>query len=372
MRYRNAVAVMALALMVAGVSLLPACGPPSLNAPSSALARTAWGDPDLQGVWRYEGAIPLERPAQLEGRDSLTAQEVAEREKLEKEQAAKRLAGLEGAAVGRRSVAESPIRGNEYNSFWQDHGRPRQISNRTSLVVDPPDGRIPYTADARKAESRSAARYGVGPFESYLDPDTGERCLTDGVTGMMWQGPNGGHNRIVQSPGYVTILHEEYRDRRVIPVALASDVERGRQPASASAEATAGPRRSASREGGRQHGTIRQWFGDAIGRWEGDTLVVDTTNFLDRTNYEWASIWTRPSESLHLVERFKRIDATTLEYTITVEDPTTFTSPWTAMIPISKLSDDTQIYEYACHEGNYAMPNLLRGGRTDAARTSSR
>ena len=351
MQYRSLVFVGTLA--IAGAIAVPACyGPPSLNAPSTNTARTAWGDPDLQGVWRYEGAIPLERPTQLAGRESLSAQEVAERERLEKEQAAKRLAGYEGAVVGRRSVAESPIRGNEYNSFWQDHGRPRQVSNRTSLVVDPPDGQLPFTPDAKKAEARSAARYGVGPFESYLDPDTGERCLTDGVTGMMWQGPNGGHNRIVQSPGYVTILHEEYRDRRVIPV-NPSNGERGLQPE-------------------RRHGIIRQWFGDAVGRWEGDTLVVDTTNFLDRTNYEWASIWTRPSESLHLVERFKRIDPTTLEYTITVEDPTTFTRPWTAVIPISKLSDDTQIYEYACHEGNYAMGNLLRGGRTDAARTSSR
>jgi hypothetical protein len=113
------------------------------------------------------------------------------------------------------------------------------------------------------------------------------------------------------------------------------------------------------------------WFGYSRGWWEGDTLVVETTNFVDRTNYEWANIWTRPSESLRLVERFKRIDATTMEYTITVEDPTTFTRPWTAVIPISKLSNDTQIYEYACHEGNYAMPNLLRGGRTDAARAAS-
>jgi hypothetical protein len=331
------------ALAIGGAIAVPACdGPPPLNSPSTTTARTTWGDPDLQGVWRYEGAIPLERPSQLEGRATLTADEVAARERVEKEQASKRLEGLEGAAVGRRSVAESPIRGNEYNSFWQDHGRPRQISNRTSLVVDPPDGQLPFTADAQKAETRSAARYGVGPFESYLDPDTGERCLTDGVTGMMWQGPNGGHNRIVQSPGYVTILHEEYRDRRVIPV------------------------------DGRPHGAIRQWFGDAVGRWEDGTLVVDTINFVDRTNYEWASVWTRPSESLHLVERFKRLDATTIEYTVTVEDPTTFTRPWTAVIPITKLPDDTQIYEYACHEGNYAMPNLLRGGRTDAARTSSR
>jgi hypothetical protein len=326
------VAVLAIAVAIA----LPACySSSSSTTPSRPTGRTPWGDPDLQGVWRYEGAIPLERPAQLGGRATLTEQEVAARQQLEKDQEEKRLAGSEGAAVGRRSVAESPIRGNEYNSFWQDHGRPRQVSNRTSLVVDPPDGQLPFTADAKKAAQRSTARYGVGPFESYLDPDTGERCLTDGVTGMMWQGPNGGHNRIVQSPGYVTILHEEYRDRRVIPI-MASAA---------------------------QHGNIRQWFGDAVGHWEGDTLVVDTTNFIDRTNYEWADIWTRASESLHLVERFRRVDATTLEYTIRVEDPATFTKPWTAVIPITKLPDDTQIYEYACHEGNYALSGILRGAR---------
>ena len=306
--------------------------------------RTAWGDPDLHGVWRYEAAIALERPSQFAGREFLTDKEVAQGEQLETEQEAKRLAGLEGADVGRRSVSESPIRGNEYNSFWQDHGRPRKVYKQTSLIADPRDGKIPYTPDAQKADARSTARYGIGPFESYLDPDTGERCLTDGVTGMMWQGPNGGHNQIVQSPGYVTILHEEYRDRRIIPV------------------------------DGRPHKNIRQWFGDAVGHWEGDTLVVDTTNFLDRTNYEWASIWTRTSETLHLVERFRRIDADTMEYRITVEDPATFVKPWTAVIPISRLADDTQIYEYACHEGNYAMPNLLSGARIAAAKkkTSSR
>jgi hypothetical protein len=300
--------------------------------------RTAWGDPDLQGVYRYEAAIALERPRQLSGREFLTEEEIAQREQTEKELAAKRLAGFEGAEVGRRSVEESPIRGNEYNSFWQDHGRPRKIYRQTSLIVDPRDGQLPYTPDAQKAQARTAARYGVGPFESYLDPDTGERCLTDGVTAMMWQGPNGGHNRIVQSPGYVTILHEEYRDRRIIPV------------------------------DGRPHGNIRQWFGDAVGRWDGETLVVETTNFLDRTHYEWANVWTRPSETLRLVERFTMIRADEMEYRVTVEDPTTFTTPWTAVIPISKLADDTQIYEYACHEGNYAMPNLLSGARTDAAK----
>jgi hypothetical protein len=314
----------------------PAGAPTPPDAKAWTTLRTASGDPDLQGVWRYEGSIPLERPRQLEGRESLTDEEVANRTRLEEEQAAKRLSGLDGVDVGRRSVSESPIRGNEYNSFWQDHGRPRKVYKQTSLIVDPRDGRIPYTPDAQKADARAAARYGVGPFESYLDPDTGERCLTDGVTAMMWQGPNGGHNRIVQSPGYVTILHEEYGDRRIIPV------------------------------DGRPHRTTRQWFGDPVGRWEGDTLVVDTTNFIDRTNYEWASVWTRPSETLHLVERFRRIAADTLEYTITIDDPATFAKPWTAVIPISRLSNETQIYEYACHEGNYAMPNLLSGGRADA------
>jgi len=298
--------------------------------------RTAWGDPDLQGVWRYEGAVPLERPQEFAGRESLTDEEIAERDRIEKEQAANRLAGLEGSAVGRRSIAESPIRGNEYNSFWQDHGRPRRVFRQTSLIIDPRDGLLPYTPEARKAEMRAQARYGVGPYESYLDPDTGERCLTDGVTALMWQGPNGGHNMIVQSPGYVTVLHEEYRDRRIIPT------------------------------DGRSHGAIRQWFGDAVGRWEGDTLVVETTNFLDRTNYEWANIWTRASETLTIVERFTRVSDDTIEYRITVDDPATFARPWTAQIPITRLPEGTRIYEYACHEGNYAMANLLSGGRAQA------
>ncbi|MGH9202761.1 MAG: hypothetical protein ACRD2A_16165, partial [Vicinamibacterales bacterium] len=284
------------------VALVSGQGSPRSSEPAGnwTQPRTPWGDPDLQGVWRYEAAIPLERPARFEGREFLTDQEVAQREQVERDQAAKRLAGAEGVDVGRRPVSESPIRGNEYNSFWQDHGRPRKVYKQTSLIVDPRDGQIPYTQDAQKAEERSAARYGVGPFESYLDPDTGERCLTDGVTALMWQGPNGGHNRIVQSPGYVTILHEEYRDRRIIPV------------------------------DGRSHRNIRQWFGDAVGKWEGDTLVVETTNFVDRTNYEWANIFTRPSDTLSIVERFTRVADDTIEYRITVEDPATFAQPWTA------------------------------------------
>ena len=243
--------------------------------PGWTLPRTPWGDPDFQGVWRYEATSrssgrPLSKAAR-----SVRRGDSRNRARRSRRSAA-RLAGLDGAAVGRASIEESPIRGNEYNPAWQDHGRPGQVFARTSLIVAPPDGRLPYTNDARRAAARATARYGVGPYESYLDPDTGERCLTDGVTALMWQGPNGGHNRIAQSPGYVTILHEEYRDRRIIPV------------------------------DGRAHRDVRQWFGDAVGHWEGDTLVVDTTGFLDRTNYEWATS-SRGLGRLHIVERFQSV-----------------------------------------------------------------
>ena len=342
MRVRRLVLAGVVAALAAGCSVSSTPSAEGASESSWPAPRTPWGDPDLQGVWRYEGAVPLERPKVFEGREFLTDDEIAERDRMEKEMAANRLAGLEGTAVGRRSIAESPIRGNEYNSFWQDHGRPRRVFKQTSLIVDPRDGLLPYTPEGRTAEARAQTRYGVGPYESILDPDTGERCLTDGVTAMMWQGPNGGHNMIVQSPGYVTILHEEYRDRRIIPV------------------------------DGRPHPPIAQWFGNSVARWEDDTLVVETTNFLDRTNYEWANIWTRASETLKLVERFTRVSADTIEYRITIEDPATFAQPWTALVPISRLPDDTRIYEYACHEGNYALPNLLSGARAQARQTSSK
>ncbi len=271
----------------------------SSSSSSTAVKRTPWGHPDLQGIWNNATNTPLEQMTSAE------------------------------QEAGRRAMASVREATEGTGAGWPELGK----AAGPSLVVDPPDGKIPYTADARKAEAHAAARYGIGPYESFLDPDTGERCLTDGVTALMWQGPNGGHNRIMQSPGYVTILHEEYRDRRIIPM------------------------------DGRAHGSIRQWFGDAVGRWEGSTLVVDTVNFLDKTHYEWANVWTRPSETLHLVERFTRVDADTIEYEITIEDPTTFTRPWKAVVPITRLPSETQIYEYACHEGNYAMPNLLSGAR---------
>src|SRR4030095_9848731 len=178
MRYRSVAVVLTLAAAsgIAAFALTSAARNPTAastsDIPSYATPRTAWGDPDFQGVWRYEAAIALERPSKFAGRDLLTDAEVAEADRLEKDQEAKRLAGEEGEAVGRRSVDESPIRGNEYNSFWQDHGRPRKIYKQTSLITDPRDGQIPYTADARKADARAADRYGGRPYASVFDTAT--------------------------------------------------------------------------------------------------------------------------------------------------------------------------------------------------------
>ena len=131
--------------------------------------KTPWGDPDMQGVWRYEAAVPLERPARFAGRASLTDEEVAERQKVEDEQEGQRLSGAEGTAVGRGNLEQSPIRGNEYNSFWQDHGRPRKVLRQTSMIVDPKDGQLPFTPDARKASARATARNACATFASSVN-----------------------------------------------------------------------------------------------------------------------------------------------------------------------------------------------------------
>lgn len=341
MTHRCLAAKGALAAAVAIVSL--ASGPAAGQAPTSAAKekeawtspRTPWGDPDLQGTWWGEPLNPLERPKEFAGREFLTDKEVAERNAAEKQAAL--AAGNEGHRGGNREeVKDSPIRGNEYPALFLDQGFPRKASNRTSLIVGP-DGRIPLTPAAQKTQART--KWGVGPFYTYLDPDTGERCLTDGLQGNMWSGNTGGAlNQITQSPGYVVIIAESYRDRRIIPV------------------------------DGRPHGNVRSWLGDPRGHWEGSTLVVDTTNFLDTTDttrYQWAAQWRRTTETLHLVERFTPVDAGTINYLLTIEDPATFTRPWTVEVPITKIP--VPVYEYACHEGNYGIVGMLNGTRAEEA-----
>jgi hypothetical protein len=209
----------------------------------------------------------------------------------------------------------------------------QNIETAKGVIVDPPDGKIPYLPEvAKRALDIRANRMADEPEL---------HCFMSGVPHVMYVQFG---FQIIQTPANVTMAWEFMNAFRIIPT------------------------------DGRPHirAPIKLFQGDSVGRWEGDTLVVDTTNFLDRTHYEWANVWTRPSETLHLVERFTRIGADMLEYRITVEDPRTFEKPWTAVIPISRLTDETQIYEYACHEGNYAMPNLLNGARVDATSKKTR
>jgi hypothetical protein len=195
-----------------------------------------------------------------------------------------------------------------------------------------PDGQIPYTEAARKLDAAQAeipTGHYPTPFfyQSWLEFNQHERCITDGVQDTLSGGPGGGPNQFIQSPGMLVILHEARNDRRTIPT------------------------------DGRPHGTIRDWRGDAVGRWEGDTLVVETTNFVDKSHYTWDQVWKRATGTLRLVERFTRVDANTIDVQLTIEDPATFTKPWTMAFPLTKLS--APLIEYACHEGNYGVMHGL-------------
>ena len=285
--------------------------------------RTAWGDPDLRGVWTGSNITPLERPEQFAGREFLTEAEAAAIE----ERAAR-------DRVDRPPKAGDP---GTYNQIWFDPASTVVPTRRTSLIVDPPDGRLPFTEEGRRHQIRSSARYGVGPRDSWVDLDTGERCLTDGMPLPYWTGYNNNY-QLFQSRDYVVILAEMFRDRRIIPL------------------------------DGRSHGRIPQWLGDSRGRWEGDTLVVETTGFADKAHYWWASAWRASRPTLRVTERFTRVDAETIDYQFTVEDPVMFTRAWTAAFPLTTNQASRgvtvgQLYEYACHEGNYALPNVLAGAR---------
>jgi hypothetical protein len=286
--------------------------------------RTPWGDPDLQGLWTNATITPFERPADLSGKEVLTEQEAAEYESRTNQarDADNRAGGVE-ADLGRA-----------YNQFWYDRGTKVVANRRTSLVVDPPDGRVPaLTPEAQqRAEARAAARKRA-PADGPEDRALAERCILWPTAGppMIPSGYNNNY-QILQTPGYVVILIEMIHDVRIIPL------------------------------DGRSHAPqeIKQWMGDSRGRWDGNTLVVTTTNFTGKTNFRGSG------EKLRLVERFTRADADTINYEFTVEDPSSFTRPWTASIPMTKT--EGPIFEYACHEGNYGMTNLLSGARAEEGR----
>lgn len=289
--------------------------------PAAASAQTTpWGDPDLQGTWSNQTPIPLERPLPLANKPFFTKQEAAD---VEKNSLASILKVVAGAI---------PTSG-ELNEVWLETGKGRIGRNlRTSLVVDPPDGKIPYTKEGRTRwnDSPSLERelVGVRPLgvDKPADRTLDERCITTG--GLFIPNPfYNNYHQIVQGPGFVVLLTEMMHEARIVPL--------DRRP--------------------RLGAAIRQWHGDSRGWWEGRTLVVETTNFNDKRLFQGAT------KDLHLVERFTRTDNDTIEYRLTVTDPNTYSRPWT--LENSLWRTDERIYEVACHEGNYGLANILSGAR---------
>src|SRR5467141_3327635 len=276
--------------------------------------------PDIQGIWNFATITPLERPAELAGKEFFTEQEAAQHEKDV----------LERTNMDRRDGGAWADLERAYNDFWWDRGTKVVKTLRTSLIIDPRNGRVPpLTAAGRE---RQAARQAANRGHEFDGPENrplAERCIIWSSTGPpMLPTAYNNNIRIVQGPGNVAILIEMIHDARIIPL------------------------------DGRAHlpQDVRQWKGDSRGHWEGNTLVVETTNFTNKTAFRGAS------ENMRLIERFRRMDANTLLYQFTVEDPATFAKPWTVEIPVPK--SEGRIFEYACHEGNYGMFGALAGART--------
>ena len=268
--------------------------------------RTPWGDPDLQGEWTGMTPTPLERPR--EGQEVITDPvELARRYDLDPE--------TTGRGVG------------TYNAFWREYGRP--VPGRTELIVDPPDGRLPpMTPEAQKrTEAAAALRNADGSERAPNGPEdrsARERCLNWDI---LIQGSVSTWYRIVQTPGYVAINQYRMHDMRLIPLDKRPHLPQD----------------------------VRQWVGDSRGHWEGNTLVVDTTNFNGKTGFQGSS------GNMHLVERYTRVDENTINYEATVDDPTVWTRPWTMALPLRR--DTEGFFEYACHEGNHALTGILSGAR---------
>jgi len=312
-----------------GAAPLPGQAPgaaPRAKARNWTVPRTPDGHPDLQGIWTNATITPLERPAALAGKATLTDAEALVIEK----KSAEELAGLDGASEGPLLAAAGSSGTGGYNVLFIDRGSEfAKVDGvkRTSLIVDPPDGKVPpVTAEARQ---RGAATFGGSRLDNVKDRPLAERCLLGfGSTSGPPMLPVLYNNnyQIVQTPDHVMILVEMVHDARIVRM-------NGTHPSK----------------------DVRQWLGDSIGHWEGDTLVVDTANFTNQTRFRGAS------ENLHVIERFTRTDANTILYRVTIDDPATFTKQWTAEYPFVATQDP--IYEYACHEGNYALTDILGGAR---------
>jgi len=308
-------------LIVVGLTLL---GPAFVVAQHrSTTPRTPWGDPDLQGQYsnKYETSTPFERPKEFDGR------RIAD---VKPEELAAAIAKRQADTLERAKYFGGDPEGRIGNSAEFRDIYEITKGSRPWFVIDPPDGTIPpLTPAARARTAPRVGSFGSGPFNSHLDFSLWERCITRGLPGSMLPGQYGNSYEIVQAPGFVAIRYEMVHETRVIPLD-------GRTHAS---------------------GSLRMDMGDARGHWEGDTLVVETTNFKGRSAYRNAN-----PDTLKLVEKFTRTGANGIEWSVTVDDPSTWTRPWTFAIPLT-ATDKEPVFEYACHEGNQAIYNILRASR---------
>ena len=285
---------------------------------------TPWGAPDLQGVWDFRTITPLQRPEDLGDQAFLTQEEAAQREQTAVDRAAR---------LWNREAQPTEAGGNVggYNNFWMDQGTNVIGTRRTSLIIDPPNGRLPEVTEAGRA--RAAANRGAFGSElpaSYTDLSNSDRCLMGFNAGPPITPAAYNQNvQLFQTPDHLVMLTEMVHTVRVVPLDGTPALAEG----------------------------LRQLSGDSRGHWEGETLVVETANFEARRD------WRGSTEGMRLVERFTRVDANTLEYEFTVTDPETWATSWTVNLPMQR--NELPMFEYACHEGNYAMEVMLGGARAD-------
>lgn len=307
--------------VITGVLLawIPAAGQKTWTPP-----RTPDGKVDLQGIWNNATLTPLERDALYVGKPILNEKEAADFEK----------AMLRDVDADRRDGAAVADVNRAYNEFWRDRGRITP-DRRTSLIIDPPDGRVPpLTPAAQKLAAERAAQSRGHEFDGPENRSLAERCIAVPNTGPPMMPANYNANyQIVQAPGYVALLSEQIHDVRIIPT------------------------------DGRPHlpQDVRQLLGDSRGHWDGNTLIVETTNFTNRISFRGSG------EHMRLTERFTRTGVDTMTYEFTVDDPETFTRPWTARIPMTSAKGP--LFEYACHEGNYGLEGSLAGARAEETKT---
>ena len=327
---------------IAAVALTPVLAA-AQSTNTTALPRTPWGAPDLQGVWDFRSITPLERPASLADKEFLTEEEAANLEQEAVDRNERLLHEPAERAQPTRSLEARPDgKPGFYNNFWLDEGTTTVGTRRTSLIVDPPEGQIPPLTPAaqEKQAAIGEARRGVtfhAPTPGGGVEDLGRgglqlRCIMGQNSGPpMTPGGYNNNVQLFQTAEYVALLNEMNHNVRMIPL------------------------------DGRAHVDLRQWAGDSRGHWEGETLVVETTNFLRETSF----LLGQSDAHLRLVERFTRVSPQTLMYEATIDDPTVWSRSWTFRIPMQL--NDQPLYEYACHEGNYGLANILSGARFEEA-----